>query len=408
LTDGYAGSDRERWAIEGEKREGTERDAFVRDRARVLHSAALRRLAAKTQVVIVGESDFPRTRLTHSLECAQIGRELASSLGADPDIVDAACLAHDLGHPPFGHNGETALADFAEDIGGFEGNAQSLRVLTRLEAKVVRDDGSGAGLNLTRAVLDAATKYPWPRGAGNPKFGVYADDRPVFDWLRDGVPDGHRCLEAQLMDWADDVAYSVHDVEDGVHAGHVNPVALDDPDEREGVVAVARSSYLDVPADDLHAAFDRLTAQPFWLRGFDGSLRSLAALKRFTSEVTARLCSAVLRATREHLGAGPIRRYDGDLVVPVEIRAECAVLKAVADRYVMRRDKTIALQIRQREQLTELLDRVADRAPESLEPWLREMWHRAPDDAGRLRVVVDQVASLTDVSALVWHERELA
>jgi dGTPase len=408
LTDGYAGSDRERWAIEGEKREGTERDAFVRDRARVLHSAALRRLAAKTQVVIVGESDFPRTRLTHSLECAQIGRELASSLGADPDIVDAACLAHDLGHPPFGHNGETALADFAEDIGGFEGNAQSLRVLTRLEAKVIRDDGSGAGLNLTRAVLDAATKYPWPRQAGSPKFGVYADDRPVFDWLRDGAPHDRRCLEAQLMDWADDVAYSVHDVEDGIHAGHVNPVALDDPDERASVVAVARTSYLDVPADDLHAAFDRLTAQPFWLRRFDGSLRSLAALKRFTSEVTARLCSAALRATREHHGAGPIRRYGGDLVIPVEVRAECAVLKAVADRYVMQRDKTIALQVRQREQLTELLGRLADRAPEPLEPWLREMWHRAPDDAARLRVVVDQVASLTDVSALVWRERELA
>jgi dGTPase len=407
LTDGYAGSDRERWAIEGEKREGTERDEFVRDRARVLHSAALRRLAAKTQVVIVGESDFPRTRLTHSLECAQIGRELASSLGADPDIVDAACLAHDLGHPPFGHNGETALADFAEDIGGFEGNAQSLRVLTRLEAKVIRDDGSGAGLNLTRAVLDAATKYPWPRRAGNPKFGVYADDRPVFDWLRDGVPEGRRCLEAQVMDWADDVAYSVHDVEDGVHAGHVNPSALGDPDERAAVVAVARSSYLDVPADDLHAAFDRLTTQSFWLREFDGSLRSLAALKRFTSEVTARLCSAALRATREHHGVGPIRRYDGDLVVPVETRAECAVLKAVADRYVMQRDRTLALQVRQREQLTELLGLVAKRAPESLEPWLRGMWQQAPDDAARLRVVVDQVASLTDVSALVWHEREL-
>jgi dGTPase len=237
---------------------------------------------------------------------------------------------------------------------------------------------------------------------------VYADDRPVFDWLRDGAPTGRRCLEAQLMDWADDVAYSVHDVEDGVHAGHVHPTRLDDPDERAAVVAVARSSYLDASHEDLHAGLDRLTAQPFWVREFDGSMRSLTALKRFTSEMTARLCSAALRATREHHGAGPIRRYDGDLVVPVETRAECAVLKAVADRYVMQRDKTIALQVRQREQLTELLARLAKRAPESLEPWLREMWHRAPDDAARLRVVVDQVASLTDVSALVWHERELA
>jgi dGTPase len=100
-------------------------------------------------------------------------------------------------------------------------------------------------------------------------------------------------------------------------------------------------------------------------------------------------------------------RYAGDLVVPIETRAECAVLKAVADRYVMQRDETVILQTRQREQLTELLVAVAERAPDSLEPWLRDMWDRAPDDAGRLRVVVDQVASLTDVSALVWHEREM-
>src|SRR6266851_8496367 len=214
-----------RWAEELPKRAGgaagTGRGPFERDRARVLHTSALRRLAAKTQVVEVDAGDFPRTRLTHSLECAQIGRELGGALGCDPDLVDAACLAHDLGHPPFGHNGESALADVAEPCGGVEGNAQSLRLLTRLEAKV-----PGAGLNLTRATLDATLKYPWQAQPGQGKYGAYADDSEVFAWIRQGAPPGRPSLEAQVMDWADDVAYSVHDLEDGLHAGLITLQAL--------------------------------------------------------------------------------------------------------------------------------------------------------------------------------------
>jgi dGTPase len=385
------------------------RTPFARDRARVLHSGAFRRLAGKTQVVEPGGAAFdgpgavPRTRLTHSLECAQIGRELGASLGCDPDLVDTACLAHDLGHPPFGHNGERALDDVAGPCGGFEGNAQSLRVLTRLEVKV--DD---VGLNLTRGALDAATKYPWPRAHDGPrraKYGVYDDDLPVFRWLRDGAPGQRRSLESQVMDWADDVAYSVHDLEDGIAAGLVPLHRLADPAERDALCHLAADLYLVEPADALHEVLDDLLALDVWPSGYSGTTRDLAALKAMTSALIGRFCRAAHDATRAAAGDAPLRRYAADLVVPGRTRAECGLLKAVAARYVMDRPGVHAAQARERELLAELVLRLADRAPDALEPARAHDWHEAADDAGRLRAVVDQVAGLTDAAAVALHAR---
>ncbi|GIH29738.1 deoxyguanosinetriphosphate triphosphohydrolase-like protein [Acrocarpospora phusangensis] len=402
----YTEHDKARWVPEPPGQTAG-RGPFERDRARVLHSDALRRLAAKTQVVTPGErgTHSPRTRLTHSLECAQIGREMAGVLGRDPDLVETACLAHDLGHPPFGHNGETALDAVARRCGGFEGNAQSLRLLTRLEAKVLTEDDRSAGLNLTRAALDAAIKYPWSRESGA-KYCVYPDDRPVFDWVRQGAPEGRVSFEAQIMDWADDVAYSVHDLEDALHSGHVTPECLRDPEERREVCRTTRAWYApDADPGELEDIFTRLAADPVWPAHFDGGLADLAALKRLTSTTIGRFCRAAQDATRAAYPADTAGRHDADLVVPRLTRLECALLKGVTAHYVMTRDDHHATQRRQRELLTELASLITLGAPGTLQPDLRPSFEQAPDDAGRLRVVVDQIASLTDASAIALHAR---
>lgn len=404
LSPGYVAADEVRFVTEPAKR--ADRTAFARDRARILHSSALRRLAAKTQVLQAGTADFPRTRLTHTLEVAQIGRELGQSLGCDPDVVEVGCLAHDLGHPPFGHNGESELNRIAADIGGFEGNAQTLRVLTRLESKTFDASGRSVGLNLTRAALDAAVKYPWSRDVNAVKFGFYPDDEAMFNWVREGAPEGRKSFEAQVMDWADDVAYSVHDVEDAVHSGHLDlaTVALDP--QRTALIALCNREYAaDSNPADLGAALDRLTSLKFWPKFYDGSQQSLAALKNLTSYLIGRFCQAADSATRAEFGDGPLTRYRANLLIPQEIREEVAMLKAMAMLYVMQREGADAIYIEQRRIIAELVLALTEHSDQVLESWIRPSWQQATSDADRLRVVIDQVASLTDISVREWHSR---
>lgn len=410
VTEGpYEEADRERRWPESVK--SKQRTPFERDRARILHSSALRRLGAKTQVLGPASDDFVRTRLTHTLEVAQVGRELGKALGCDPDVVDAACLAHDLGHPPFGHNGERALADLTESIGGFEGNAQTLRLLVRLEPKVIdHRSGRAVGLNLTRASLDASVKYPWERGRGpagsGHKFGVYEDDLDDFRWLRAGAPEHVRCMEAQVMDLADDISYSVHDVEDAVVGGRLELDVLDDAGARRAVLEQVLSWYGDaVDEGELLGAMARLTSHEGWVRGFDGSRAALAGLKDMTSQLIGHFAGAAILATRAEHGPGPLTRYAGGLVVPTGTLAEILVLKGLAVTYVMAPREAEPLFRRQRELISDLVHVLSERAPVVLEPPFADDWKAAPDDAARLRVVVDQVASLTDVSAAEWHAR---
>lgn len=411
LSAGYSEQDRDRWVHEAPKNKS--RTAFERDRARIVHSSALRRLSDKTQVLGPSSNDFIRNRLTHTLEVAQVGRELGKALGCDPDVVDSACLAHDLGHPPFGHNGERALAEIAEDIGGFEGNAQTLRILTRLEAKVFSPVGVPAGLNLTRASLDASVKYPWgfdsrpeTDGKKTRKFGVYADDVEVYEWLRQGAPDGKKCMESQIMDLADDISYSVHDVEDAIAGGTMDLATLRADEERERVVDLALKWYGHPhSADDLRAALDRLSSAKLLNTDFDGSRRSLAVLKDSTSQLIGRFAYAAEQATREVYGDGPLTRYSADLIVPDETHAEILALKGLAVAYVMAPREHQRNYIDQRKIIQDLVRALEFRGAEALEPAFRGDWHVARDEASRLRVVIDQVASLTDSSVVRWHER---
>lgn len=401
----YDAAARERIVPEPPKRvEAPERLPFERDRARVVHAASSRRLAAKTQVVGPQSDDFVRNRLTHSLEVAQIARDLSRALGTHPDITETAALAHDLGHPPFGHNGERALAVLAADCGGFEGNAQTLRLLTRLEAKTADAAGESVGLNLTRATLDACTKYPWgPREAGpDGKFGVYDADLAAFDWLRRGAPARRRCIEAQVMDLADDVAYSVHDVEDGVVAGKVDLTRLDTAAVWETVRAWYLPDATDAALDEVLAGLRAVGSWPG--SSYDGRRASLAALKNLTSDLIGRFCGAVREATFA-AASGPFARYCADLVVPAETWAEITVLKGIAAHYVMQDAGRVALQERQRELLAELVEVLLRDEGAGLDATFAADWAEATDDAARTRVVIDQVASLTDASAVAWHDR---
>jgi dGTPase len=399
---GYSDFDRARFLDEPAKRGG--RTEFARDRARIIHSFALRRLAAKTQVAVPWATDFPRTRLSHSLECAQVGRELGAALGADPDLMEGACLAHDIGHPPFGHNGEEALNQIAQSCGGFEGNAQSIRLLIRLEAKTVLPDGKSIGLNLTRASLDAATKYPWSRVENAKKFGVYEDDLAIFNWYRNGVESGKTSMEAQIMDWSDDVAYSVHDLEDSLVSGQIKLDQLSS--DLPKLFKVAQEMYLaDITESEMEDALAALQKLSCWPRYYDGTHRSLARLKDLASQLIGRFAQAAEVATQDKYGDGDLIRYKANLVVPRAQRVEVALLKSMAGHYVINASDSQIRYGEQQKLLTELVEAILESAPKTLESFFLQDWQNAQTEQARLRVVIDQVASLTDPGAVALHKR---
>ena len=377
-TELYDEGARARWVAEPSK--DSARTPFERDRARVVHSAALRRLAAKTQVVGPQSDDFVRNRLTHTLEVAQIARDLARQLGCDPDVVETAALAHDLGHPPVrAQRGAGARRPLRRRrrVRGQRPDAADphpARGEVRRRAGGQRRAQPHPGHPRRGHQVPVATlrRRP-PLGAnadGTPravaKFGVYDDDLPVFTWLREGRAARRRCLEAQVMDLADDIAYSVHDIEDGIVAGRIDLAAL-----RTGACA----RRLGRPSGS--GTSPRSTPRPRrapgggwrpggWPRVVRREPAALAALKNLTSRLIGHFCGSD-RGDPGAVRAGPARRYAADLVVPQETVLEISVLKGVAAHLVMRAEDRLALLDRQREVVADLVGALQLRGPEVLE-----------------------------------------
>ena len=342
---------------------GDERTAARKDRDRILYSSAFRRLSGITQVVAPNERFPVHNRLTHSLKVAQVGRSIAERLLSmepaladhlDPDVVEAACLAHDLGHPPFGHNTESeldrllnsALDDHDELVpDGFEGNAQTFRVVTRLSVRYL--ESSQPGLNLTRATLNAILKYPWGRstdGKHAKKFGFYSSEEEEYHFARGEHSGPGQSIEAALMDWADDVTYGVYDVEDFFRAGLLpleRLVKADDEVERERFVRwmIDREAH----RDKFTRAEIEQTLDPFRIGvpgPFRGTRSDRAALRTFTSLLINEFVQAV-SVTWSDQGRP-------ELSIDREIKARIAVLKALTTFYVIESPSVLAQRYGQR------------------------------------------------------------
>jgi dGTPase len=429
------------------------RSEFAHDRDRILYASAFRRMAGKSQVVSVEELGLYHTRLTHSLKVAQLGRRLAERLQLryleggrrrrrrtelvppDPDLVEAACLAHDIGHAPFGHVGEAVLLESFDkalrakttrrmsdakvaEVGGFEGNAQTFRILTYLAAR--RPLSPRSGLNLTRATVDATIKYPRLRVHGGrifTKWGAIRLDEERFRWVRETVPigaDARLCFEAQLMDWCDDVTFAVHDIVDFYRGGHIPLERLFILGSRERATGKRRLSddaaeFLRYASDahgweanEVEEAWRELAPLAEVYEPWQATLRIKAATQTTTSQMITYLVAGV-----GYDGTAPCR-YDANFVIdrdPALARRKevvCGLLKSLLWFYVIDRPAMASQQHGQARMIRELLSIVHGSADELLPPDRKE---DLLDHGDVLRASTDYVASLTEQDAEVLFHR---
>jgi dGTPase len=361
-------------------------------------------------------------RLTHSIEVAQVARRVAEKFqtsegvagagGIDPDVVEAAGLAHDLGHPPFGHIAETRLSELVDEKGsdGFEGNAQTFRILTRLTAH----RRGYRGLNLTRATLNAVLKYPWPRdpaGFRHKKFGVYEDDRMSFDFVRDNV--GRKSLEAEIMDFADDVAYSVHDFDDFYRAGLI-PLELLVPLRDAKGKLVETEEFIRV-IDSWVAAGKAKPAEAQTAR--EPIYRLLDLLKAdsryegtFEQRVDRRTSSAVLIGRYVSAVALDLSAEEGHRIrIDRNMELALSFLRFLLWHYVINNPRLATQQAGQRQIIGELFARyysaITDANLDLVPAMFRDIAQQAKTEMSAARLASDIVASFTDSQAETMYRR---
>jgi dGTPase len=407
-----------------EEKKPEARTEAQRDRDRVLYSSAFQRLGGITQVSPPESGYAFHTRLTHSLKVAQVGQRIAQRLkreapreprgdrdavlvALDVDSVEAAGLAHDLGHPPFGHVAEQELKRLAvkAELDGFEGNAQSFRILTRLSTA---GRLMASGLNLTRRTLNGTMKYPWLRDAEragrDTKWGAYPPDSDYLNWVRRAWPsesETSRSLEAEIMDWADDVTYAVHDVDDFYRAGLIPLDRLrGDQEELERFMAYMTRKQLD---ESVIEAAGKLREDQLGLGvgdPYEGRLEQRAGMRAAGGGLIGRYVQSV-----------EVREEESGLwfTVPDTLVAEVAMLKELTWYYVIDRPSLAILQEGQREVIRTLFDRyregVEEREFRLFPPGYIERLDAAETDAARVRAVIDLIAGMTELAAVQIYQR---
>lgn len=414
------------------QRQGDHRSPFQRDKARILHSAAFRRLQSKTQVLGVGIGDFYRTRLTHSLEVSQIGQgiaaqlaikfpELTQTLGLDSNLIEALCLAHDIGHPPFGHGGEIALHYMMHKHGGFEGNGQTFRIITQLEPYTAHN-----GMDLSRRTVLGLVKYPntiealsakvtpspcidhrsVQAGQWHPPKGLYQDDKAAFEWLLEPFSSSDKALftsirpqhnenkhaktrfksfDCSIMELADDIAYSIHDLEDAIVMGVVQQRAFE-LELVEPICALADSQWF---RENLPVLTDKLFSQLHHER------------KDAIGALVNTFITHIEIAERDNMFNDELLRYNA--VFPENYSHALDCFKRFVFKWVIRKSDIQQLEYKGQQVVMELFTAFASDPERLLPENTKKRWQIAEQEQRGLRVISDYISGMTDEFASRMH-----